>query len=73
LKVTVDLIFEHSRRLRGISVAAGMCEAPLGTHSGDSIRVPVALAGTVGLRGTIGLVSSRGIEPVSPDLDTVGR
>ena len=47
LKVTVDLIFEHSRRLRGSSVAAGMCSAPLApilaTPFGYPLRWPVPL------------------------------
>jgi aspartyl-tRNA(Asn)/glutamyl-tRNA(Gln) amidotransferase subunit A len=54
------------------AVAASMCEVALGTDTGGSIRVPSALTGIAGLRPTVGRVSSRGVEPVSPDLDTVG-
>ncbi len=54
------------------AVAAGMCEVALGTDTGGSIRVPAALTGIAGLRPTVGRVSSRGAEPVSPDLDTIG-
>jgi aspartyl-tRNA(Asn)/glutamyl-tRNA(Gln) amidotransferase subunit A len=55
-----------------VAVAAGMCEAALGTDTGGSIRVPAALNGIVGLRPTVGRVPNRGVEPVAPDLDTVG-
>jgi aspartyl-tRNA(Asn)/glutamyl-tRNA(Gln) amidotransferase subunit A len=54
------------------AVAAGMCEVALGTDTGGSIRMPSALTGIAGLRPTVGRVSSRGVEPVSPDLDTIG-
>jgi aspartyl-tRNA(Asn)/glutamyl-tRNA(Gln) amidotransferase subunit A len=54
------------------AVAAGMCEVALGTDTGGSIRVPAALTGIAGLRPTVGRVSSQGVEPVSPDLDTIG-
>ncbi len=54
------------------AVAAGMCDAALGTDTGGSVRLPAALTGVVGLRPTVGRVSNRGVEPVAPPLDTVG-
>lgn len=56
----------------GASVAAGMCDASLGTDTGGSIRIPAALNGLVGLRPTVGRVSNAGSVPVSPMFDTIG-
>jgi aspartyl-tRNA(Asn)/glutamyl-tRNA(Gln) amidotransferase subunit A len=56
----------------GAAVAADMCDAALGTDTGGSVRIPAALTGIVGLRPTVGRISNRGIEPVAPQLDTVG-
>jgi aspartyl-tRNA(Asn)/glutamyl-tRNA(Gln) amidotransferase subunit A len=53
-------------------VAAGVCDFALGTDSGGSIRVPAAYCGVVGLKPTYGLVSRRGVFPLSPTLDHVG-
>ncbi len=55
-----------------VAVAANMCDAALGTDTGGSVRIPAALTGIVGLRPTVGRISNRGIEPVAPQLDTVG-
>ena len=54
------------------AVAAGMCDAALGTDTGGSVRIPAALTGVAGLRPTVGRVSNRGVEPVSPQFDVVG-
>ena len=56
----------------GAAVAAGMCDAAVGTDTGGSVRVPAALTGIAGLRPTVGRISNRGIEPVAPQIDTVG-
>ena len=56
----------------GVAVAADMCDAALGTDTGGSVRIPAALTGIVGLRPTVGRISNRGVEPVAPQLDTVG-
>jgi aspartyl-tRNA(Asn)/glutamyl-tRNA(Gln) amidotransferase subunit A len=55
-----------------VAVAADMCDAALGTDTGGSVRIPAALTGIVGLRPTVGRVSNRGVDPVSPQIDTVG-
>jgi aspartyl-tRNA(Asn)/glutamyl-tRNA(Gln) amidotransferase subunit A len=54
------------------SVAAGMGFAAIGTDTAGSIREPAALCGVVGLKPTYGVVSARGVFPLSPSLDHVG-
>lgn len=54
------------------AVASGMCYAAIGTDTAGSIREPAALCGVVGLKPTYGLVSTRGIIPLSQSLDYAG-
>ena len=54
------------------AVAAGMCFAALGTDTAGSIRLPAACCGIVGLKPTYGLVSGRGVIPLSRSYDHVG-
>jgi aspartyl-tRNA(Asn)/glutamyl-tRNA(Gln) amidotransferase subunit A len=54
------------------AVAAGMCDWAIGTDTAGSIRIPAALCGVVGLRPTVGTVSTEGVVPLSFTLDTVG-
>ena len=54
------------------AVAAGMCYGALGSDTGGSIREPSAYCGIVGLKPTYGLVSTRGVVPLSWSLDHVG-
>jgi len=54
------------------AVAAGMCFAALGTDTSGSIRIPAALCGVVGLKPSYGLVSTRGVVPLSSSYDHVG-
>lgn len=54
------------------AVATGMCLAAIGTDTAGSIREPAALCGVVGLKPTYGLVSTRGIIPLSTSLDHAG-
>jgi aspartyl-tRNA(Asn)/glutamyl-tRNA(Gln) amidotransferase subunit A len=55
-----------------VAVAAGLCDAALGTDTGGSVRIPAAVCGVVGLKPGRGLVSLKGVHPLSPALDTVG-
>ena len=54
------------------AVASGMCYAAIGTDTSGSIREPAALCGVVGLKPSYGLVSVRGIIPLSKSLDHAG-
>ena len=56
----------------GVSVAADLVPAALGTDTGGSVRLPAAFNGLVGLKPTFGRVSTVGIEPLNPDLDSPG-
>ena len=54
------------------ALAAGLCELALGTDTGCSVRLPSAACDTVGLKSQWGLISTDGVYPLCPTLDTVG-
>jgi aspartyl-tRNA(Asn)/glutamyl-tRNA(Gln) amidotransferase subunit A len=54
------------------AMAAGLCYGALGSDTAGSIRQPAAYCGIVGLKPTYGLVSTRGVIPLSWSLDHVG-
>jgi aspartyl-tRNA(Asn)/glutamyl-tRNA(Gln) amidotransferase subunit A len=54
------------------AVAARLSYAAVGTDTGGSIRQPAAFCGIVGFKPTYGLVSARGVVPLSQSLDHVG-
>ena len=56
----------------GAGVAAGLCLAALGTDTMGSVRLPAAYNGVVGLIPTRGMLSMRGVVPLSRRLDNVG-
>lgn len=54
------------------AVSAGLCAAALGTDTLGSVRIPSSYCGCTGIKTTYGLVSNRGVYPLSWSLDTVG-
>lgn len=54
-----------------VVVAAGHVAFSLGTDTGGSGRIPAGFNGVVGVKPTVGLVSSRGLVPNCPTLDCV--
>jgi len=53
-------------------VAAGLAPLAIGTETDGSIVCPASACGIVGIKPTNGLVSRRGIVPISPVQDTAG-
>jgi aspartyl-tRNA(Asn)/glutamyl-tRNA(Gln) amidotransferase subunit A len=56
----------------GAAIGAGLAMGTMGTDTGGSIRGPAAWCGIAGLKPTYGLVSRRGILPLSFSLDHGG-
>jgi aspartyl-tRNA(Asn)/glutamyl-tRNA(Gln) amidotransferase subunit A len=53
-------------------VAAGDCDAAIGTDTGGSVRIPAAYCGVVGVKPTYGVVSRAGVVDCAPSMDHVG-
>jgi aspartyl-tRNA(Asn)/glutamyl-tRNA(Gln) amidotransferase subunit A len=56
----------------GTALAAGMAFGAFGTDTGGSVRLPAAFSGVVGYKPTFGLLSTKGLIPLSPSLDHAG-
>src|SRR5262249_2224081 len=52
--------------------AARMVPCAIGTDTGGSVRLPAAWCGITGLKTTIGRISTYGVLPLTPTLDTPG-
>jgi aspartyl-tRNA(Asn)/glutamyl-tRNA(Gln) amidotransferase subunit A len=55
-----------------VAVAAGLCLGSVGTETAGSIRDPASWCGVAGLKPTDGLVSRRGVLPLSKTMDCIG-
>ena len=56
----------------GVAVASGRAPWAVGTDTGGSVRLPASWCGITGLKTTIGRISTHGVLPLSPTLDTPG-
>ncbi len=54
-----------------VAVAAGLCSFSLGTDTAGSGRVPAALNNIVGIKPSLGLISTSGVVPACRTLDCV--
>ncbi len=55
-----------------VAVATDLAAASVGTETYGSITCPASMNGIVGLKPTVGLISQKGIVPVSHSQDTAG-
>src|SRR5579862_1184345 len=56
----------------GVAAAASFCAAAIGTETNGSILSPSSINGLVGLKPTVGVISGKGVVPISPRQDTAG-
>jgi amidase len=56
----------------GSAVAARLAPFAVGTETDGSITMPAAFCGCVGIKPTVGTVSTRGVVPISPSQDSPG-
>jgi aspartyl-tRNA(Asn)/glutamyl-tRNA(Gln) amidotransferase subunit A len=54
------------------AVAAGLCDAALGTDTLGSVRIPASYCGVVGFVPSPGVFSMDGVMPLAPSFDRVG-
>jgi amidase len=54
------------------AVSTGLVDFALGTDTGGSVRVPASYCGIYGFRPSHGRISTEGVVPLAPSLDTVG-
>lgn len=54
------------------AVAAGLCDAALGTDTLGSVRIPASYCGVVGYLPGRGMIDAGGVMPLMPEFDRVG-
>jgi amidase len=55
-----------------VAVACGLADFALGTDTAGSCRAPASFCGVFGFRPSHGAISSNGVVPLAPSLDTIG-
>lgn len=66
-----DRISGGSSSGSAVAVALGLADIAIGTDTAGSGRIPAALQGVIGIKPTVGLLSTEGVVPACADYDTV--
>ncbi len=66
-----DIVSGGSSSGSAVAVASGVVPIALATDTAGSGRVPAALNGVIGVKPTLGLVSTRGLEPACRTIDGI--
>jgi aspartyl-tRNA(Asn)/glutamyl-tRNA(Gln) amidotransferase subunit A len=56
----------------GVAVASRLVPCAIGSDTGGSVRLPASWCGIVGFKPTVGRISTHGVLPLAPTIDTLG-